>query len=459
MANIRNTEELLRNAKSKPDRKAREIAINALNAALEAADPKSIIKSKVKVKDSALKIENVSFNLDEFKRVLVVGGGKACGSMVEALEKILGDRITEGTVNVPYASPRYHTQRVKLQHASHPIPDMAGVKGAKRMLDLVSHAKKNHLIICLLSGGGSSLMSQPLSEISLEDKRKITDALLKSGATINEINTIRKHISGFKGGWLAKKACPATVVNLILSDVVGDPLDSIASGPTVPDPTTFQDAIEVLKRYRLWSEAPSSVKKALLNGKKGLIPETPKAGDKAFEKVHNVVIGNTLTASLAAYNSVKNAGLNALLLSSRLEGQARDVGAVFASIAKEIVASGNPIPKPAGIIAGGETTVTVVGKGKGGRNQEITLGAALKIGNTDGVVVASISTDGVDGPTDAAGAIADGKTLVRANKLKLNPRKSLAENDSYTFFSRLEDLIFTGPTGTNVCDVAVIVAL
>jgi len=459
MIGITNTNELLRNAKLNLNRKAREIAINALNAALEAADPKSIIKSKVKVKGNTLKVESLSFNLDEFKRVLVVGGGKASGSMAEALEEILDDRIKEGAVNVPYASPPYHTRRVKLQHANHPMPDLSGVKGVAHMLNLVSHAKENDLIICLISGGGSSLMPQPLSGISLEGKRKVTDALLKSGATINEINTVRKHISGFKGGWLAKKAYPATVVNLILSDVVGDPLDSIASGPTVPDPTTFQDAIEVLKRYGLWSEAPSSVKKALLNGKKGLIPETPKAGDKAFEKVHNIVIGNTLTASLAAYNSVKNAGLNALLLSSRLEGQARDVGTVFASIAKEVVASGNPIPKPAGIIAGGETTVTVVGRGKGGRNQEIALGAALKIGNMDGVVVASISTDGVDGPTDAAGAIADGKTLVRADKLKLNPRKSLAENDSYTFFSRLEDLIFTGPTGTNVCDVSVIVAL
>lgn len=459
MISITNTNELLRNAKSNLDRKAREIAINALNAALEAADPKSIIKSKVKVKGNTLKVENLSFDLDEFKRVLVVGGGKACGSMAEALEEVLDDRIKEGAVNVPYASPPYHTRRVKLQHASHPIPDIAGVKGAKRMLDLVSDAKENDLIICLLSGGGSSLMPQPLSSISLEDKRNVTDALLKSGATINEINTVRKHISGFKGGWLAEKAYPATVVNLILSDVVGDPLDSIASGPTVPDPTTFQDAVETLKRYRLWGKAPTSVKEVLLRGENGLISETPKAGDKAFEKVHNIVIGNTLTASLAAYNSVQKTGLHSLLLSSRLEGQAREVGTVFASIAKEIASSGNPVHKPAGIVAGGETTVTVVGKGKGGRNQEIALGAALKMGNMDGVVVASISTDGVDGPTDAAGAIVDGKTMQRAQRLRLNPRKFLAENDSYTFFSKLGDLIFTGPTGTNVCDVTALVAL
>jgi len=459
MANIKNAQELLNNAESNRDRKARGIAIDALNAALEASDPKVIIKSKVKVKGNTLKVGDLSFNLDEFKHIFVIGGGKACGCMAEALEELLGDRITEGVVNVPYASPPYQTRRVKIQRASHPIPDISGVKGTARMLNLVSHAQENDLTICLLSGGGSSLMPQPLSGVSLQDKRRVTDALLKSGATINEFNTVRKHISGFKGGWLAKKAYPATVVNLILSDVVGDPLDSIASGPTVPDPTTFQDAMEILKRYGLWSKAPTSIKKALLKGEKGLIPETPKFGDKAFDKVHNIVIGNTLTASLAAYHSVQKAGLHALLLSSRLEGQARDVGTMFASIAKEVVASGNPFPKPAGIVAGGETTVVVVGKGKGGRNQEIALGATLKIGNIDGVVVASISTDGVDGPTDAAGAIADGKTLLRAHELSLNPRKFLAENDSYTFFSKLGDLVFTGPTGTNVCDVSVVVVL
>jgi len=459
MVNIKNTQELLKNAESDLDRKARKIAINALNAALDAADPKVIIKSKVKVRGNTLKVDNLSFDLDKFKHVFAVGGGKACGCMAEAVEELLGDRIKEGAINVPYACPPYQTRRVKLQRASHPIPDASGLKGASRMLDLVSHAKENDLIICLLSGGGSSLMPQPLDGVSLQDKRKVTDALLKSGATINEINTVRKHISGFKGGWLAKKAYPATVVNLILSDVVGDPLDSIASGPTVPDPTTFQDAIEILKHHGLWNKTPISVRKVLLSGKKELIPETPKAGDKAFEKVHNIVIGNTLTASQAAYNNVKNAGLHALLLTSCLEGQARDVGTMLASMAKEIVASGNPVLKPAGIVAGGETTVTVVGKGKGGRNQEIALGAALKIGNMNGVVVASISTDGVDGPTDAAGAIADGKTLQRAHKLKLNPRKFLAENDSYTFFNKLGDLIFTGPTGTNVCDVSVIVVL
>jgi len=456
---IKNAQELLNNAGSSLDRKARQLAISALNAALEAADPRNILRSKVRVEKNSLKIDGLSFNLAEFKNVFVVGGGKASGCMAEVLEGLLGDRIKDGAINVPYACPAYETKRVKLEHASHPIPDVAGVKGARHILDLASEAEENDLIICLLSGGGSSLMPQPCNGVSLRDKRRITDALLKSGATINEVNVVRKHISMFKGGWLAKRAYPATVVNLILSDVVGDPLDSIASGPTVPDSSTFQDAIEILKRYGFWGKTPASVKKVLLSGKKGLIPETPKAGDKAFEKVYNIVIGNNLTASLAAYNSLKGVGLHTLLLSSCLEGQARDVGTVFASMAKEIAVSGNPVSKPAGIVAGGETTVAVVGKGKGGRNQEIALGAGLKIGGMDGVVVASLSTDGVDGPTDAAGALADGKTMLRAGELGLNARRFLVENDSYSFFSRLGDLLFSGVTGTNVGDVSVIVVL
>jgi glycerate 2-kinase len=459
MVIIKNEQELLKNAQSSLDRKARQLALNALNAALEASDPKNIIKAKVKVEKNVLKVGDLSFDLSKFNHVFVVGGGKASGSMAEAVEALLGDRIKDGAINVPYNSPAYNVKRIKLEHASHPVPDLAGVQGTKRILSLADEAEENDLVICLLSGGGSSLMPQPRAGVSLRDKRRVTDALLKSGATINEINAVRKHVSEFKGGWLAKRAYPATVVNLILSDVVDDPLDSIASGPTVPDTSTFEDAIEVLKRYGLWATTSASVRKVLVDGKKGLIPETPKAGDKMFEKVHNIVIGNSMTASQAAYNSLKKAGLSTLLLSSVLEGQARDVGTVFASMAKEIVKSGNPLPKPAGIVAGGETTVTVVGKGKGGRNQEIPLAAAWKIGGLDSVVVASLSTDGIDGPTDAAGALADGKTIIRAQELGLNSKKFLAENNSYNFFSRLDDLIFTGLTGTNLNDVSVVIVL
>ena len=302
-------------------------------------------------------------------------------------------------------------------------------------------------------------MPLPRGRISLADKREITGALLKSGATINEINTVRKHISDFKGGWLAKKAYPATILNLILSDVVGDPLDFIASGPTVPDSTTFSDAVKVLEKYKLWEETPASIRKVLSDGKKGLIPETPKANDKAFKKVHNVVVGNNRLASLAACEHSKLRGLKALLLTAALEGEARHVGTVLATIAREVLSSGNPLKRPACIVAGGETTVTVTGKGRGGRNQEVALAAAMKLGGMDGVVVASLTTDGIDGPTDAAGAIVDGKTLTRASRMGLAPERFLADNDSYSFFSKLSDLVLTGPTGTNVNDVTTITVL
>ena len=458
MITIENKEQLVKNGVTQLNRKARALALKSLEYALNAADPKQLMKSKLLLKKSLLKVNGYSFNLKNFKKIYVIGGGKASGSMAESLEQILGKHIANGLVNIPHGS-EHKTEIIKFQEASHPTPDKSGVEGTRRMLEIAEQAKKEDLVICLISGGGSSLMPLPRSGITINDKRKITDELLKCGATINEVNTVRKHISDFKGGWLAKKAFPATVLNLILSDVVGDQLDSIASGPTVPDSTTFSDAIKVMKKYDLWDKASVSIKRVLSSGEKGLIPETPKANDKAFKKVYNVIIGNNRFASLAVREQLRSAGLNTLLLTSTIEGEARYVGVMLASIAREVALSGNPVPKPAGIIAGGETTVTVTGNGLGGRNQEISLASALKVVGMDGVVVASLSTDGVDGPTDAAGAVVDGKTIARAEEMDLNPEEFLAENDSYNFFSKLGDLIFTGPTGTNVNDVSVIVVL
>lgn len=458
MIQIRNKQTLVRNGQTPLNQKARTLALNSLETAVNAVDPKKIILSKLSIQNNTLKVDGHSFDLRKTKHIYVVGGGKASGTMAEALEKILDDHITDSLINVPHGA-KHKTATINLHEASHPIPDETGVEGTRLMLEIAEKAEENDLVICLISGGGSSLMPMPRDEISIEDKRKVTDALLKCGATINEINTVRKHISDFKGGWLAKKAYPATILNLILSDVLGDPLDFIASGPTVPDSTTFKDATNALKKYRLWETAPASVRKVLSDGEKGIIAETPKTDDRAFKKVYSVVVGNCRTASMAAYETLKSARLNTLLLTSVLEGEARDAGTVMASIAREIITSGHPVSKPAGIILGGETTVHVTYKGKGGRNQEIALAAALRLKGLDGAVVASLSTDGVDGPTDAAGAVADGKTLVRAEKLGLSAENFLAENDSYSFFSRLSDLILTGPTGTNVNDVSVIVVL
>ncbi|MCJ7425345.1 glycerate kinase [Candidatus Bathyarchaeota archaeon] len=458
MISIRNKEQLIKNGETQLDRKARRLALCSLESAVNAVDPAQIMKSKLLLKDTILHVDGHVFDMKEFRHVYVLGGGKASGLMAQALEEVLGNRITKGLVNVPHGT-RLRTERIELHGANHPVPDQTGVEGTRRMVEIAEEAEKQDLVICLISGGGSSLMPLPRGNISIADKRAITDALLRSGATINEINTVRKHISEFKGGWLARKTYPATILNLVLSDVVGDPLDVIASGPTVPDSTTFSDATRILKRYSLWDKAPSTIREVLTDGEKGVIPETPKANDKTFKKVCNVIVGNNRSASLAAQKYLISAGLNTILLTSTLEGEARQVGRMLASIAREVRLSGNPVPRPGGVVAGGETTVVVTGKGLGGRNQEIPLAAALKLDGTSGTAVASMTTDGVDGPTDAAGAIGDGKTLIRAAREELAPTRFLAENDSYHFFSKLEDLIFTGPTGTNVNDVSVIVVL
>jgi len=300
-------------------------------------------------------------------------------------------------------------------------------------------------------------MSCPAAGISLADKQKITRSLLKCGATIQEINTVRKHLSKVKGGWLAKKAYPSTLVSLVVSDVVGDPLDAIASGPTAPDPTTYLDAINVLKKYDLWGGSPNSVRERLVKGCRSMIPDTPKYDDESFKKVFNIVIGNNRLACYAAQHTLEEFGLKTLYLTSLLEGEAREAALVLASIIKEIDTSGRPVRRPAALIAGGETTVTVKGSGKGGRSQEMVLSLLGKIAGMPGVAAASLGTDGVDGLTDAAGAIVDGGSLSRAIAMKLAPTSFLLNNDSYGFFSKMNDLIFTGPTGTNVNDLFVAV--
>ena len=458
MIQIKNKDALIKNGETELVRKARTLALRSLECALKAVDPKQLLKTKLLLKNSRLHVDDFSFDLTKFRSVYVVGGGKAGGAMVEALEEILDKHITGGIVNVPYGA-KHKSRVIEVHEANHPLPDKAGMKGTMRMMQIAESAEKDDLLICLISGGGSSLMPFPREGVSLEDKSAVTNALLKSGAAISEVNTVRKHLSAFKGGWLAKKAYPATVLNLILSDVMGDPLESIASGPTVPDSSTFADAKKVLEKHSLWKTAPSSVRKILSDGVEGHIAETPKPGDPAFERVSNVIVGNNQTASQAAVECLKRDGLSTLLLTDTLEGEASCAGEALGRFACEIASSGKPLPKPVGVVAGGETTVAVKGKGSGGRNQELALSAALQISGAEVCAVASFSTDGVDGPTDAAGAIVDGNTLARAALHGLKPEEFLTNNDSYSFFSKLKDLILTGQTGTNVNDISVIVIL
>lgn len=457
---IRSSERIISNAVYEEDRAARDIVVKLLEKALEASDPRVAVRRSLKISNDKLLVMGVEYDLKRYCRILVVGGGKASGAMAEALEEILGERIEDGVVNVPRGvSKLYRTKRIKLNEAGHPIPDEDGVKGVSAMLDMLRSVDEDTLIFCLLSGGGSALMSKPVDGVSLEDLQRLTSILLRCGAPIEDINAVRKHLSQVKGGRLAAAAYPATIISLIISDVVGDRLDTIASGPTAPDTTTYSYARSILQRYKVWDTIPDSVRKVIETGCAGLIPETPKPGDPIFDRVYNFIVAGNSIALEEMERYALGMGYNVVNLSSYIEGEARHVGYTLAGILKGVALKAKPTPRPTIILGGGETTVTVTGDGVGGRNQELTLAASIKIRGIRGVCVASIGTDGVDGPTDAAGAIADGHTYDRALSLGLKPEDYLDRNDSYSFFSRLGDCIFTGITGTNVNDVIVMAAI
>ncbi|HWT80507.1 MAG TPA: glycerate kinase, partial [Candidatus Methylomirabilis sp.] len=348
------------------------------------------------------------------------------------------------------------TRKIHVHEAGHPVPDEAGMAGVQAVLSEVRGLGSRDLVLVLISGGGSALTPAPIEGVSLTEKQALTKALLACGADIREMNTLRKHISRFKGGQLARAAQPARVATLILSDIVGDPLDAIASGPTVPDPTTYADALDILDKYRIRGEIPAAIRRRLEAGAHGEYPETPKPDDSLFARVSNLIVGNNLQALEAAKSAARMLGLTPIILSSSIEGETREVARMHAAMAREVRASGNPLLPPVCLITGGETTVTLRGSGKGGRNQEFALAAALDIAGLPLTVILSAGTDGTDGPTDAAGAITDGDTCARALAAGLSPRKALDANDAYPFFEKLGDLIITGPTKTNVMDVRLI---
>ncbi|KYH36350.1 MAG: hypothetical protein AYL30_007750 [Candidatus Hecatellales archaeon B24] len=457
---VSNLSRLLDNAASEATRRARELALKLLMVGVEAADPKACVREHVRLEGETLRVGGRSFNLPEVGRILVVGGGKASGRMAEALEEILGDRITGGIVNVPRGTSRmFKVKHVRLNEASHPIPDEQGVEGVKKMVELLEGAGEKDLVFALISGGGSALMPLPAEGVTLAEKQEATSLLLRSGAPIQAVNTVRKHISAIKGGRMALKAYPASLISLIISDVVGDRLENIASGPTVPDPTTYQQALQVCVRYEALEKLPSAVRRLLEDGARGRLEETPKPGSPVFAKTLNVLVGTNRKSCMAMVKEAKRLGLNRLFLASTLEGEARHVGTALAAILREAAETEALLPKPLAIILGGETTVTVRGKGKGGRNQELALSASKKLKGLEGVALAAMGSDGVDGFTDAAGAVVDGYTVERAERLGLDLEALLYDNDSYHFFLGLGDLIFTGPTGTNVNDFIILVAV
>jgi glycerate 2-kinase len=410
-----------------------------LMAALAAADPTAAVEKVLRARD----------DLDRYEHIFVVGAGKAGGTMARAVEQFLGDRISLGCVNVKDGEMA-KTRLIELRHCGHPFPDERGLSAAKRVAEICGEAGEKDLVICLLSGGASALTPYPAPPITLAEKQETTRLLLDSGASIHEINAVRKHISAIKGGQLARIAAPAHVLSLILSDVVGDDLDTIGSGPTAPDASTFQSAFAILEKYRLRERVPARVRERLRNG----ATETPKPADPLFDNVENVIVGSNQKSLESAARAAKDLGYRTMILSSSIEGETRDVARMHAAIARQIRTYGQPMRPPACVISGGETTVTMSGgTGKGGRNQEFALAAAIDAAGLENVLILSAGTDGSDGPTDAAGAIADGTTLARA---KMSASEALSQHDAYPFFEDTGDLVITGSTGTNVMDLHLI---
>ena len=409
-------------------------------AALAAADPTAAVEQVLRARR----------DFDRYKRIFVVGAGKAGGTMARAVEQLLSGRISAGCVNVKDGDTA-RTRLIELRPCGHPVPDERGFNGARRIAEICTDAGENDLVICLLSGGASALTPYPAPPITLAEKQETTKLLLASGANIHEINAVRKHISAIKGGQLARLAAPAHVLSLILSDVVGDDLDVIGSGPTAPDASTFQTAFSVLEKYDLRERVPVRVRERLRNG----ALETPKAADPLFENVENIIVGSNQKSLESAARAAKDLGYKTMILSSTIEGETRDVARMHAAIARQIRTYEQPARPPVCVISGGETTVTMRNgnAGKGGRNQEFALAAAIEVAGLEDILILSAGTDGTDGPTDAAGAIADGTTVARANS---NALEALRDHDAYPLFEELGDLVTTGSTGTNVMDLHLI---
>ncbi len=427
-----------------------------VQAAIEAVKPSRLINNQVQRKADGLWIRGQLIPLPSRGRLIVVGFGKASAAMAQALEPIIADKLTDGLIITKYGHG-VPLAKLSVREAGHPVLDASGLQATHELLSKVQHLSEDDLVICLISGGGSALLEQLPPGIPLDDVQKTVQLLLKSGATIEEINAVRKHLSCVKGGQLARLIHPARCVSLIISDVIGDPLDAIASGPTAPDHTTFQQAVTILQRYHLWDAVPKSVTTWLRKGVQGEVPETVKANDAIWQRVQNIIIGNNPYAVMQAEVRARALGYHTLVLTTRLQGEAREVGRVMAAITQSLLQDGYPIPLPACVLFGGETTVKVVGKGKGGRNQELALAAFIAMQPEHRpYLIASVGTDGTDGPTEAAGGWVFPEIEEKAVRYKLNPRHYLENNDSYHFLQKVNGLIVTGPTGTNVMDVGII---
>lgn len=424
-----------------------------VEAALAAVDPFAAVRACLRGDERGLRAGERFYAYDDYDRILVLGAGKAAAPMAQAVESVLGERLSNGCVVVKYGHEA-PTRRVRVLQAGHPVPDAAGLAAGAAMLDLARQAGERDLVICLLSGGGSALLEALPPGIGVADLQQTTDLLLASGATIHEINALRKHLSLLKGGRLAAAVAPATLLTLVLSDVVGSPLDVIASGPTVADTSTWADAWAVVERYNLADRLPPAVWAYLQAGLAGAVPETPKPGDPLFARSQVCLVGDNAVAATAAAAAATRQGYHSLILTTFLEGEAREVARVAVALAREVQTHGRPAPPPACLILGGETTVTLEPQsGRGGRNQELALAAAIALAGTRGITLVALATDGTDGPTDAAGGVVDGETLARGAALGLDAHAHLRRHDAYPYLEAVGALLKTGPTRTNVNDL------
>jgi hydroxypyruvate reductase/glycerate 2-kinase len=428
---------------------AEQIFLAGINSVL----PERLITGMVALKSETLSIGHLNFSLQSLRNIYVIGAGKASAAMGAEVEKILGDRIAGGHIVVKYG----HSCRLKyinVTEAGHPVPDSNGYKATEEILKIAGKADRNDLVICLLSGGGSALLADFPEGSSPGEIAIVNNLLINCGASIQEINAVRKHLSRIKGGQLARAVSPATIVSLILSDVAGDPLDVIASGPTTPDPSTFKQALDVLEKYKLDKSFPPGVLKYLNDGNNGLRPETVKPSDPVLVNTHNILAGNNILALEAAKEKALEFNINAVIIDNQLQGDT-------ASVAKNVVAESlkfqrdNNVVKPLCLLFGGETTIRMTGSGLGGRNQHLALLSAILLQNNRGITILSAGTDGTDGPTDAAGAVVDSDTATDALSKKADPAKYIQEFDSYHFFKKAGGHIITGPTKTNVMDIIV----
>ncbi len=434
--------------------KLRQDALSILIRSLDEVNAERLIRKSVSLSGDELRIKDKVINLVQVRRIVVVGCGKSTAAMALAAEDIFGNRLYGGIISVKYG----HTlplQKIQCCEAGHPIPDDAGIAATRRIVALLQELGENDLVLVLLSGGGSALLELPVGGLSLEDMRNTNRILLACGAEIDEINAVRKHLSQVKGGQLSGYAHPADVVTLAISDVIGDPPDAIASGPTVPNSTTFADVWKIVKKYSLECRLPTAVLEHLQCGIEGKVPETPKPGDSTFESSSYEIIGHNRMLLKAGRDAAEELGYQAVILTNRMRGEASHVGGELAALIRNIKSNSCEDKKAVCLLAGGETTVVLSGQGMGGRNQELALAAAIALDSVENGVLLAAGSDGTDGPTDAAGAIVDGTTVSRGREQKIDAIEFLRQHDSYHYLKHTEDLIKTGPTGTNVMDVVI----